>query len=503
MELEEATIADMQATMSMGQVTAQRLVELYLERIEAIDRQGPRIHSIIEVNPDCQEIARALDEERAAKGARGPLHGIPILLKDNIATDDRLQTTAGSLALVGSRTPRDAFVAWRLREAGAIILGKTNLSEWANFRSSHSISGWSGRGGQTRNPYALDRNPCGSSSGSGASIAASLAAAALGTETDGSILCPSSMCGLVGIKPTVGLTSRAGVVPISHSQDTVGPMARTVADAALLLGAIAGVDERDAATRESVGQFHSDYTPFLMADGMRGARIGVARKVYSGYSEKTDAVFEAAIGHMRELGAEIVDPADIPTAKQMRTSDAEMTVLLHEFKAGLNAYLAELLESPVRTLEEIIAFNNAHAEQELTYFGQDILLKAQETASLEARVYLDALAENRRLSRQEGIDAVMDAHQLDALVMPTDSPAFFIDQVNGDHFLGSSSQPAALSGYPAITVPAGFVRELPIGITFMGRAYSEPTLLRLAYSFEQATKARKAPRYLPTIALDA
>lgn len=503
MELEEATIADMQAAMSMGQVTAQRLVELYLERIEAIDRQGPRIHSIIEVNPDCQEIARALDEERAAKGARGPLHGIPILLKDNIATDDRLQTTAGSLALVGSRTPRDAFVAWRLREAGAIILGKTNLSEWANFRSSHSISGWSGRGGQTRNPYALDRNPCGSSSGSGASIAASLAAAALGTETDGSILCPSSMCGLVGIKPTVGLTSRAGVVPISHSQDTVGPMARTVADAALLLGAIAGVDERDAATRESVGQFHSDYTPFLMADGMRGARIGVARKVYSGYSEKTDAVFEAAIGHMRELGAEIVDPADIPTAKQMRTSDAEMTVLLHEFKAGLNAYLAELLESPVRTLEEIIAFNNAHAEQELTYFGQDILLKAQETASLEARVYLDALAENRRLSRQEGIDAVMDAHQLDALVMPTDSPAFFIDQVNGDHFLGSSSQPAALSGYPAITVPAGFVRELPIGITFMGRAYSEPTLLRLAYSFEQATKARKAPRYLPTIALDA
>lgn len=503
MELEEATIADMQATMSMGQVTAQRLVELYLERIEAIDRQGPRIHSIIEVNPDCQEIARALDEERAAKGARGPLHGIPILLKDNIATDDRLQTTAGSLALVGSRTPRDAFVAWRLREAGAIILGKTNLSEWANFRSSHSISGWSGRGGQTRNPYALDRNPCGSSSGSGASIAASLAAAALGTETDGSILCPSSMCGLVGIKPTVGLTSRAGVVPISHSQDTVGPMARTVADAALLLGAIAGVDERDAATRESVGQFHSDYTPFLMADGMRGARIGVARKVYSGYSEKTDAVFEAAIGHMRELGAEIVDPADIPTAKQMRTSDAEMTVLLHEFKAGLNAYLAELLESPVRTLEEIIAFNNAHAEQELTYFGQDILLKAQETASLEARVYLDALAENRRLSRQEGIDAVMDAHQLDALVMPTDSPAFFIDQVNGDHFLGSSSQPAALAGYPAITVPAGFVRELPIGITFMGRAYSEPTLLRLAYSFEQATKARKAPRYLPTIALDA
>ena len=503
MELEEATIADMQAAMSMGQVTAQRLVELYLERIEAIDRQGPRIHSIIEVNPDCQEIARALDEERAAKGARGPLHGIPILLKDNIATDDRMQTTAGSLALVGSRAPRDAFVAWRLREAGAIILGKTNLSEWANFRSSHSISGWSGRGGQTRNPYALDRNPCGSSSGSGASIAASLAAAALGTETDGSILCPSSMCGLVGIKPTVGLTSRAGVVPISHSQDTVGPMARTVADAALLLGAITGVDERDAATRESVGQFHSDYTHFLMADGMRGARIGVARKVYSGYSEKTDAVFDAAIGHMRELGAEIVDPADIPTAKQMRTSDAEMTVLLHEFKAGLNAYLTELLESPVRTLEEIIAFNNAHAEQELTYFGQDILLKAQETASLDARVYLDALAENQRLSRQEGIDAVMDAHQLDALVMPTDSPAFFIDQVNGDHFLGSSSQPAALAGYPAITVPAGFVRELPIGITFMGRAYSEPTLLRLAYSFEQATKARKVPRYLPTIALDA
>jgi len=498
-QLEEATISQLQAAMSSGQLTAERLVELYLERIEAIDRHGPTLNSVIEINPDALEIARALDRERADSGARGPLHGIPVLIKDNIATDDRMQTTAGSLALLGARVPRDAFVARKLREAGAVILGKTNLSEWANFRGDASSSGWSGRGGQTRNPYVLDRTPCGSSSGSGAAIAANLAAAALGTETDGSILCPSAINALVGIKPTVGLTSRAGVVPISHSQDTVGPMTRTVADAAIMLGAIVGIDEHDVATAASDGLYHSDYTKFLDADGLRGARIGIAREHFFGYSAKADAIVNAAIERMRELGAEIIDNTDIATAKQMRSSESEMTVLLYEFKADLNAYLAGLLDSPVRSLADVIAFNDAHEEQELRYFGHDLMVKAQATPSLEDQVYLDALAENRRLAREEGIDAVMNEHKLDALVMPTTSPAWCIDHINGDHHIGGSAQPPALAGYPAITVPAGYTFELPIGITFMGRAYSEPTLIKLAYAFEQATQARHAPRYLPTI----
>lgn len=503
-ELEEVTIAELQAAMTAGQITAQRLVELYLERIEAIDRHGPTLNSVLEINPECLDIAGALDQERASIGARGPLHGIPILIKDNIATADRMQTTAGSLALLGSRPARDSFVAQRLREAGAILLGKTNLSEWANFRGDPSTSGWSGRGGQTRNPYVLDRNPCGSSSGSGVAIAANLAAASLGTETDGSILCPSSINSLVGIKPTVGLTSRAGVIPVAHSQDTVGPMARTVADAAALLGAIAGVDARDAATTASAGKdainrVPTDYTQFLDPQGLQGARIGVPRQVYFGYSAKADAIANTAIERMRELGATIIDNADIPTAQQMSKSEAEMTVLLYECKADLNAYLADLLESPVRTLDDIIAFNTVHAEVELAYFGQELLLKAQATTSLDDPVYLDALTENQRLSQQEGIDAVMDQYQLDALVMPSTSPAWPIDLVNGDHTGWGSSQPAALAGYPAITVPAGYAFELPVGITFMGRAYSEPTLLKLAYAFEQATKVRHAPRYLPSI----
>ncbi|HLX59423.1 MAG TPA: amidase [Ktedonobacteraceae bacterium] len=498
-QLEEATIAQLQAAMNAGQFTAERLVELYLERIEAIDRHGPTLKSIIEINPECLEIAGALDGERAAGRSRGPLHGIPILIKDNIATADSMQTTAGSLALVGSKAPRDAFVARKLREAGAVILGKTNLSEWANFRSNASSSGWSGRGGQTRNPYVLDRTPCGSSSGSGAAIAANLAAAALGTETDGSILCPSAINSLVGIKPTVGLTSRAGVVPIAHSQDTVGPMARTVTDAAILLGAITGIDEHDPATQSSASQYFTDYTKYLDANGLRGARIGIARQVYFGYSAKADAIIETAIERMRALGAEIIDNADIPTAHEMADSEAEMTVLLHEFKADLNAYLNGLIDSPVRTLAEIITFNNNHPNQELPYFGQEVMLKAQATTSLDDTAYRDALAENRRLARQEGIDAVMDAHQLDALVMPTTSPAWCIDLVNGDHHSGSSAQPAALAGYPVITVPAGYAFELPVGISFMGRAYSEPTLLKLAYAFEQCTKIRRAPRYLATI----
>ncbi len=497
--IEEATIAELQSAMSAGEVTALQIVELYLERIDRIDRHGPTLNSILEINPEARAIAQALDEERAEKGPRGLLHGIPILLKDNIATADKMQTTAGSLALIGSRPPRDAYVAQKLREAGAVLLGKANLSEWANFRSSASSSGWSGRGGQVRNPYVLDRSPCGSSAGSAVAVAANLVTAALGTETDGSILCPSSINSVVGIKPTVGLTSRAGVIPISHSQDTVGPHARTVADAAALLSAIVSVDAHDPATLESEGKFSSDYTQYLDVDGLRGSRIGVARKAYFGYSPKADAIVNAAIDRMRELGAIIVDPADIPTTEQMSTSGAESTVMLHEFKAGLNAYLADLQETPVRTLADIIAFNNAHADAELPYFGQELFEKAQETLSLDEVLYRDALAESRRLSREEGIDAVMKAHSLDALVMPTCGPAWCIDLVNGDHYLGSSSTPAAMAGYPAISVPAGYVHGLPVGITFMGGAYSEPTLIKLAYAYEQATKARREPAYVPTI----
>ncbi|HEX6556247.1 MAG TPA: amidase [Ktedonobacteraceae bacterium] len=496
--LEEITIFELQAAMARGELNARELAEMYIERIHALDQQGPTLRSILELNPAALEIAEKLDEERRSHGPRGPLHGIPILLKDNIATADAMQTTAGSLALVGSRPPRDAFVVQKLRQAGAVILGKTNLSEWANFRSNASSSGWSGRGGQGRNPYVLDRTPCGSSSGSAAAIAANLATVSLGTETDGSILCPASSNGVVGIKPTVGLTSRAGVIPISHSQDTVGPFARTVADAAALLGALTGIDPRDSATHGSEGKFHTDYTQFLDPNGLHGARIGIARQVYFGYSAKADAIVNCAIKQLRELGAEIIDPADIPTAEQMSNFKSELTVFLHEFKADLNAYLAELTCTSLRSLADIIEFNNAHASEELSYFGQEMLLMAQETGSLSNPDYLSALAENHRLSRKEGIDAVMDTYKLDALVMPTTSPPWRIDLVNGDHEMGSSSQPAALAGYPAISVPAGYVFDLPVGITFMGRAFSEPALIKLAYAFEQATKVRHSPRYLPT-----
>jgi len=496
--LEEATIVELQNAMAAGKLNARQLVEMYIQRVHALDQHGPTLKSILEINPAALQIAAELDQERKHTGPRSPLHGIPILLKDNIATADAMQTTAGSLALLGSCPPRDAFVVDRLRKAGAVILGKTNLSEWANFRSTASSSGWSGRGGQSLNPYVLDRSPCGSSSGSAVAVAANLAAASLGTETDGSILCPASANCIVGIKPTVGLTSRTGVIPIAQSQDTVGPFGRTVADAAALLGALTGIDPRDPATQESAGKFHTDYTQFLHPNGLRGARIGVARQTFFGNNAKSDAIVNRAIEQLRELGAAIIDPADIPTAKQMSSSNAEMVVLLYEFKAGLNAYLRELTNAAVHTLADIIEFNTTHAKEELPYFGQELLLMTQETTSLDDPRYLEALAENRHLSRAEGIDAVMNTYNLDALVIPSGIPPWRIDLVNGDHSMGGSSQPAALAGYPSISVPAGYTFELPVGLTFIGRAYSEPTLIKLAYAFEQGTKVRRAPRYLPT-----
>lgn len=410
-----------------------------------------------------------------------------------------METTAGSMALLGSRPRHEAFIVERLREAGAIILGKTNLSEWASFRSSNSSSGWSARGGQVRNPYVLDRSPCGSSSGSAVAVAANLTSVAVGTETDGSILCPSSVNGVVGLKPTLGLVSRAGVIPIAHSQDVIGAITRTVTDTAILLGAMVGVDMKDASTGSSAGKFRRDYTKFLDRKGLKGARIGVPREGYFGYSDKADAIAEEAIKRMRRLGARIIDPANIPTAKQMSSSEDEMTVLLHEFKVDLNRYLAGLGSSRVRSLKDVIAFNEKQKREELKFFGQDLFLKAQRTSGLKDRRYLKALKNDRIFSRQRGLDFVMDTRGLDALVAPTMSPAWTIDLVNGDHVLGGSSQPTALAGYPAITVPAGFALGLPVGITFMGRAYSEPTLIRLAYAFEQATHHRVPPRYKRTL----
>ena len=495
-DLEERTIADLQAALESGQYTSRRLVEMYSERTRAMNTSGPMLRAVIEVNPDALAIAEALDRERAERGPRGPLHGIPILLKDNIDTTDRMETTAGSLALLGVKRAHDAHVAARLREAGAVLLGKANMSEWANFRSTHSSSGWSARGGQARNPYALDRTPCGSSSGSATAVAANLCVAAVGTETDGSILCPASINGVVGIKPTVGLTSRIGVVPISHSQDTVGPFARTVRDVAILLGALAGADPRDPATQPSAGRIPADYHQSLNPDALRGARIGIPREIYTGYSEKVDAVFATVIETLKSLGAVLVDPANLPSAKPMRESEAELTVLLYEFKADLNAYLATLgPEAQAHTLEELIAFNRAHAEQELPYFGQELFELAQQKGPLTEQEYLDARAECLRLARDEGIDAVMRQHNLDALCMPTAEPAWKIDLIDGDHSMGGASQPAAIAGYPAISVPAGHTFGLPIGVTFMGQAFSEPKLIGYAYALEQATKTRRAPTY--------
>jgi amidase len=498
-ELDEVTIDDLQKAFLSGQYSSRSLAEKYLARIQEIDKAGPMVNSVIELNPEALQIADALDLERKAKGPRGPLHGIPVLIKDNIDTGDRMNTTAGSLALLGGRPANDAFVAAQLRNAGAVILGKTNLSEWANIRCSHSTSGWSGRGGLTRNPYALDRNPCGSSSGTGAAVSANLCVAGVGTETDGSVVCPSSANGLAGLKPTVGLVSRSGIVPISHSQDTAGPMARTVRDVAILLGAMAGADPQDPATAESQAKLSPDYTRFLDPAGLKGARLGVVRK-YFGFNDAADQLMDSLLGEMKRAGAEIVDPADIPTIGKF--DESELTVFYYELKADLAAYLARR-GSSVKSLKDVIEFNELNRGREMPYFGQDIFLKSEQKGPLTSKEYLDALALNHQLTRAEGIDFVMDKFKLDALVAPTGGPAWITDLINGDHVAGGSSSAAAVAGYPNINVTAGYLWGLPVGISFFGRAWSEPTLLKIAYSFEQLTKARQKPRFLPTIDIQA
>jgi amidase len=503
-DLEEVTIADLQQRMERGDETARSLVDKYTARITELDRQGPALRSILELNPEAAAIADQLDAERRTKGPRGPLHGIPILIKDNIATADRMTTTAGSLALEGVHAPRDAFVVSRLREAGAVILGKTNLSEWANFRSTHSSSGWSARGGQTKNPYALDRSPCGSSSGSAVAVAANLAAAAIGTETDGSIVCPAHSTSLVGVKPTLGLVSRTGIVPIAHTQDTAGPIARTVADAAALLAAIDGVDPDDAATAGAADHARREYAAALDAHGLRGARIGIVRDKLFGYSPAVDQLADVAIAAMKKQGAVIIDPANIPTLGSFDAT--EFDVLLYEFKADLNAYLSWLgPASPVRSLKEVIAFNAARPAEELRYFGQEIMEMAEAKGPLTSTEYIRALERNFQLTRAQGIDAVMTTHQLDALVAPTFGPPWLIDLVNGDTWPAGASSPssvAAVAGYPHITVPMGYVRGLPLGISFIGRAWSEPALLRIAYAYEQATRHRRPPAFAASADLD-
>ena len=495
-ELDENTVSDLRRGLDGGKFTARSLTERYLSRIESLDKAGAKLNSVIEINPDALEIADDLDRERRAKGARGPLHGIPVLIKDNIATADRMQTTAGSLALVGSRPPKDSFVAARLRAAGAVILGKTNLSEWANFRGEHSTSGWSGRGGLTRNPYALDRNPSGSSSGSGAAVSANLCAIAVGTETDGSVVSPSSLNGIVGIKPTVGLIGRSGIVPISHTQDTAGPMARTVADAAALLSVLAAVDREDPSGEAARPYLQPDYTRFLDANGLRGARLGVVRK-YAGFNMHVDSVFGEALAALKHAGAEIVDPVEIASIGKM--DEPELQVLLFEFKADLNKYLAWLgASAPVHTLEEVIAFNQKNSARELSYFGQELMEKAQAKGDLTSPDYQKSLTDSRRLSRQEGIDDAMTKLHLDALIAPTDGPAWPTDFIDGDHFSAGTSTLAAVAGYPHVTVPMGFVFGLPVGLSFFGRAWSEPALIKLAYAYEQATKARKPPQFRAT-----
>jgi amidase len=488
LRLEEATLAELAQGFRENRFTARSVAEWYLARIDALDRKGPAVNAVIEINPEALALADALDAERRSRGARGPLHGMPVLLKDNIDTADRMSTTAGSLALAGSIALRDAFVVERLRAAGAVILGKTNLSEWANFRSAHSVSGWSGRGGQTRNPYALDRNPCGSSAGSAAAVAANFCAVAVGTETDGSVTAPASVNGIVGIKPTLGLVGRSGIIPIAHSQDTAGPMTRTVRDAALLLSAMAGV-----------GKAQTDYTKFLDARGLEGARLGVERKFF-GSNTAMDRVMEACLAEMKRQGAELVDPANLPS--HGKYDDDELEVLLYEFKADLNTYLGALRSNVrVRSLADVIAFNREHRSQEMPYFEQELMERAQAKGRLTDAGYLAARANCVKLARAEGIDAVLSKYKVDAIVAPTAGPAPLNDYVLGDPNWPSCTTPAAVAGYPHVTVPAGFVRGLPVGISFFGAAWSEPVLLKLAYAFEQATKARRAPGFAATVGL--
>jgi amidase len=497
--LDEVGVPELQSRQRQKLLTAERLTELYLARIEAIDRSGPALRSIIELNPDALAIARARDAEFRTKGARTPLHGMPVIIKDNIDTGDSMQTTAGSLALAGKPALADSWVAARLHAAGAVILGKTNLSEWANFRSTHSTSGWSGRGGQTKNPYALDRNPCGSSSGTAAAISASLATVGVGSETDGSVVCPSSMCGIVGIKPTLGLISRAGIVPIAHSQDTAGPMARTVWDAALLLGVLTGVDPHDPATQASDGKSFPDYTRFCDPTGLRGARLGIARQ-YFNISPAVTAIMEQCITLMKQAGAIIVDPVNFSSFEGWHSS--EFTVLLYEFKADLNAYLATRGAS-VKSLADCIAFNQANRSTEMPYFDQDIMEQAQAKGPLTDKEYLDALANNVKLARTEGIDAIISKNNLDAIVAPTAGPAWLTDWIAGDHADSGCSSAPAVAGYPHITVPAGFQFGLPVGISFFGAPWTEPQLIKVGYAFEQAHKARRKPEFLPTVTYHA
>ncbi len=492
-DVEEKTILELQEAMKSGKITSRELTQRYLDRIKDID---PGLKSVIELNPDALKIADELDTDRKKGKVRSMMHGIPVLLKDNIDTADQMRTTAGSLALLEAPTPKnDAFIVSQLRKAGAVILGKTNLSEWANFRSENSSSGWSGRGGQTRNPYILDRSPCGSSSGSGVSVAANLTAVAIGTETDGSVVCPSSINGIVGIKPTLGLVSRSGIIPIAASQDTAGPMARTVTDAAILLGVMVGEDKRDTITSYAKLKGLDDYTKSLDVNGLKGAKIGVIRN-YFGRNSKVDELMNENIKVLKKAEAVVVD-VELPTLRQF--GDAEFEVLLYEFKAGLNKYLAER-GGKYKTLQDLIEFNQANKDKEMPYFGQDIFIKAQQKGDLEEREYRLALLQSKVLTQEKGIDAVMDKEKLDALIAPSNAQSWMIDLINGDsptNYVSSSSMPA-VSGYPNITVPAGFISEMPIGISFFGKAFTEEKLIKLAYAFEQTTKARRKPRLLAT-----